>query len=145
MGAGAVGDVPREGVAGVGGVVGEVGVQVDGHPEPLGQREHAVDVVAALLGRRLHVAAAADDVGTGAQALDEQVLGARALEDALLRERDDLQVDEVGVRLPEPEQHLETEQPDDGVDVGVGPDRGRPVDDGLFEDLGGSRADPLGL
>ena len=143
MRAGAVGDVLGEGVAGVGGVVGEVGVDVDRHPEALGQREDPVDVLATVLERGLLVAAAPDDVGARAQALGEEVLGAGRPQDPLLREGHHLQVDEIGVVLAQCEHRLESGEPDDRVDVGLGADHRRAVGDGLLEQTRGPGGDRL--
>jgi hypothetical protein len=77
-------------------LVGEVDVEVDVHAEGGGQREHDPDVLETVA---VVVRAAAHEIGAHRQSPAQQAFGARDLDDALLRERTELQVERRSVFL----------------------------------------------
>src|SRR5258708_763956 len=90
VGGGRNSDVVGEGEAGIGRIVGEIGVDIDRDVEFGGQFEDEIDMATAVGDGRLVVGAAADDICAAAQAFAQQVDGAGGTQDAFLRKGDDL-------------------------------------------------------
>lgn len=108
-------------------------MHVDRHAELAGEPEYEVHVPLTRGQIDFVVGATADDVGPPAQRLPEHLQCAGRIQDPFLGEGHDLEVDQSAVLLAELQEHLDSEEADDRVDVGVRTDRRRAVADRLIE------------
>ena len=112
---------------------GIVQVDVDRSAVPLGEAEDDVEL-AVQIGVDADRVDAADDVGTGAERLVEQLGHAGRGDDAALRERHELDVEEVRHLVPEQDERLEAIEANLCVDVDVAPHATGPERDGLLDE-----------
>src|SRR5262245_19297062 len=82
---------------------------------------NGIDAGDLLLRLRIGIGTAADEVGAGVAGLHQQLLGARIIEQALLREHADFEVDRPAIILLKPADRLEAAQPDAWVHFDMGP------------------------
>ncbi len=100
---------------------------------PLGEAEDDIEL-AVQIGVDADRVDAADDVGTGAERLVEQLGHAGRGDDAALRERHELDVEEVRHLVPEQDERLEAIEANLCVDVDVAPHATRPERDCLLDE-----------
>ena len=108
----------------------EVEVHVDIDIELASHREHAVDLAGGIAVR---IGGGADDAGAAFQRLHHQLVGARIVEQPLLRKDADLQVDRPAVGLDQRQHAVEAPHADAGVDLQVGAHVGRALGDAGIE------------
>ena len=108
----------------------EVEVHVDIDIELAGEREHAVDLpggVAVGIGR------GTDDTGSAFQRLHHELVGARVVEQPLLREDANLEVDRPAIGVDQRQHALEAAHADAGIDLQMGAHVGRALCDAGVE------------
>jgi hypothetical protein len=127
----------ERGVAGVVHEHGDVLVVADG------ELHHFVDVGLLVLFGELDPRNAADDVGAEVHGFLHQVHGAGLADDAVLREGDDLDIDDALEFVAGLEQGLQADQLGLGIDVGEGADVEVAVEGGQLEGLADVGEDPL--
>ncbi len=118
----------------------EVEVEVDVEVEAAGDGEDARDV---LVGVRVGVGAAADQIGAPGAGRHQQLLRARVVDQPLLREDADLQVERPGVLSLQLRHGLEAAQANARVDLDVGAHVHGAVEDRLLQRAAGAGDDVI--